>query len=101
MPRGGRRPGAGAPRGNLNALKTGERSRRVQAVIQALMLDSEARQVFLTLGARGHARDRRVSELALTMARFMNDRPVIAEARRRVNDLAHHPLAKHQALTTD
>ena len=27
MPRGGKRPGAGAPRGNLNALKHGERSR--------------------------------------------------------------------------
>src|SRR5687768_1646148 len=28
-PRGGRRPGAGAPRGNLNALKHGSRSKRV------------------------------------------------------------------------
>ncbi len=26
MPRGGNRPGAGAPRGNINALKHGERS---------------------------------------------------------------------------
>jgi hypothetical protein len=28
MPRGGRRPGAGAPRGNLNALTRGNHSRR-------------------------------------------------------------------------
>ena len=31
MPRGGRRPGAGAPRGNLNAMKHGARSRQMRA----------------------------------------------------------------------
>ena len=29
MPRGGRRPGAGAPKGNLNAVKNGLRSKRI------------------------------------------------------------------------
>jgi hypothetical protein len=33
---GGRRPGAGAPQGNLNALKTGRYSRRVKALRAAL-----------------------------------------------------------------
>jgi hypothetical protein len=36
MPRGGRRPGAGAPRDNLNALKHGRRSRQLRALFVAL-----------------------------------------------------------------
>ncbi|MCH7718331.1 MAG: hypothetical protein IIB21_02570 [Chloroflexi bacterium] len=36
MPRGGSRPGAGAPKGNLNALKTGRYSKRLTALRAAL-----------------------------------------------------------------
>ena len=35
-PRGGRRPGAGAPRGNTNALKNGVHSPRLRAIATAL-----------------------------------------------------------------
>ena len=35
-PRGGRRPGAGAPKGNLNAFKTGRFSKRLAALRAAL-----------------------------------------------------------------
>jgi hypothetical protein len=34
--RGGRRPGAGPPKGSANALKTGEHSRKIQELIKAL-----------------------------------------------------------------
>lgn len=34
--RGGKRPGAGAPKGNTNALKTGHYSPRAQALARAL-----------------------------------------------------------------
>ena len=47
MPRGGRRPGAGAPKGNLNALRTGARSKQLKAVIIALMTVPETRRVLL------------------------------------------------------
>ena len=36
MPRGGRRPGAGAPKGNMNALKSGRYSPHFNAVRAAL-----------------------------------------------------------------
>jgi len=36
MSRGGRRPGAGAPKGNLNGLKTGDYSMQMQALQGAL-----------------------------------------------------------------
>ena len=68
MPRGGRRPGAGAPIGNTNVLKHGKHSRRVRAVVAALMADPEARSVLLGLGATKTRRDPHVRELVLTMA---------------------------------
>ena len=36
MPAGGRRPGAGAPRGNTNALKFGRRSAHFKAILGAI-----------------------------------------------------------------
>jgi hypothetical protein len=39
MPRGGKRAGAGAPRGNMNALRTGRYSPRMQALAAALLTD--------------------------------------------------------------
>ena len=39
MPRGGRRPGAGAPKGNFNGLRTGLHSPRVRAAIRAIVAD--------------------------------------------------------------
>jgi hypothetical protein len=41
MPRGGRRPGAGAPRGNLNAFRSGNRSRRMREVALGLRVLEE------------------------------------------------------------
>ena len=37
MPRGGKRPGAGAPRGNFNGVKSGNHSKRMLAVFVALV----------------------------------------------------------------
>ena len=48
-PKGGRRPGAGAPRGNLNALKSGRYSRQVRALklaLQAVPLTAEVLRRF-------------------------------------------------------
>jgi len=45
MPRGGKRPGAGAPRGNFNALKRGNHSPRVRFVLSLLRFLPEAREV--------------------------------------------------------
>ena len=37
MPRGGKRPGAGAPKGNFNAVRSGNRSRRMLMVYLAVV----------------------------------------------------------------
>ncbi len=49
MPRGGRRPGAGAPRGNLNGLRTGNYSPRVLAMAQRLLDDPDLRTLLRVL----------------------------------------------------
>ena len=56
MPRGGRRPGAGAPRGNLNGLKTGRHSRQVQALQIALRAVPLTADVVRRLDAVGDGR---------------------------------------------
>lgn len=47
--RGGARPGAGAPQGNLNALKRGAYSRQVQSIVRAILRDPEATHAFKAL----------------------------------------------------
>ena len=47
MPRGGKRPGAGAPKGNHNALKTGKYSKRFRDAISTLMNTPEFRAILI------------------------------------------------------
>jgi hypothetical protein len=56
MPRGGRRPGAGAPKGNLNALTTGRSSKRVQAFKLALQLAPATTNLLRGIDASGDNR---------------------------------------------
>lgn len=50
--RGGRRPGAGAPRGNINALRTGQYSKAVREIMEKtgegiLVLDKKRKKLVL------------------------------------------------------
>ena len=62
MPRGGKRPGAGAPRGNLNALKTGSRSKQLNDVIEALLASPTIRRLMLKLVQQDVRRDKRFQQ---------------------------------------
>jgi len=66
-PRGGRRPGAGAPRGNLNALKHGRRSRQFAEIGAIIAADPRASATLLALAGRRHAKRRRAEEVAATL----------------------------------
>ena len=58
-PRGGRRPGAGAPKGNLNAFKTGRYSKRLAALRAALDAMPKTANTLLQMTGR----DRRKMEM--------------------------------------
>ena len=67
MPRGGKRPGAGAPRSNLNALKHGRRA-KLDLVDAAIRLNMPA------------ARDSRIAAAAADQARSPEDIPRLRAA---------------------
>ena len=52
MPRGGRRPGAGAPKGNHNALKTGKYSKRFREAMSNLINTPEFRAILVSYQKR-------------------------------------------------
>ncbi len=58
MPRGGKRPGAGAKPGNVNALKHGRNSVRLRQLLPALLEVPEFRQLLFVLRRQRLTRDR-------------------------------------------
>ena len=67
--RGGRRPGAGAPKGNLNALKTGRYSTRVRALRGAMQALPKTANILAQLTGR----DRRKTELIAYGLQFYSE----------------------------
>ena len=49
MPRGGKRPGAGAPHGNLNRLKHGKQSKIIQKAVELLLTDAQVRKAIKSI----------------------------------------------------
>ena len=96
MPRGGRRPGAGAPLGNHNALKTGRYSKRFQQLARALLKNPETMALIATFRkkqtneqrlAAGIA-DRQLRRFILEVARIKN--PLLSYTL----DPNNHPILK-------
>ena len=54
MPRGGRRPGAGAPKGNFNHLTRGQSSLRMRLIYLALLAYPDKRALVLDLRRAGY-----------------------------------------------
>jgi hypothetical protein len=64
MPRGGKRPGAGAPKGNINALKHGRRSRRLSELGAQVAASPSARRILLRLAEREDLEVREADRIA-------------------------------------
>ena len=65
MPRGGKRPGAGAPRGNLNAVKSGQYSVRLRAIAKALSEVPQVRDMIAEAERRQNKQQHKAQRLAL------------------------------------
>jgi uncharacterized protein YjcR len=59
MPKGGKRTGAGAPRGNLNALTHGRRSKQIEKAIENALHDPKGRVAVTTLVRKYHTPNER------------------------------------------
>ncbi len=88
--RGGRRTGAGAPKGNLNALKTGRYSKRLTALRAAL----EAMPKTAGLLAKATARDRRKMEMLAYGLQSYAEILLLIAAGGSIDDLAEPQLRK-------
>ena len=64
---GGRRPGAGAPRGNLNGFKHGRRSRQLADAAMVLAANPRLRATLIALANRAGLKQAKAEEIA---ARF-------------------------------
>lgn len=65
MPRGGKRPGAGAPKGNLNALKHGRYSQQFAKVGALMAADPKLRAHLFDIADRVQLKQQKASEIAL------------------------------------
>jgi hypothetical protein len=71
--RGGRRAGAGAPRGNMNALKSGAYSKQFALLGQLLAAEPKTRAVLLDLAARAGRKQAKANEFAaVLLTRYMD-----------------------------
>ena len=78
MPRGGRRPGAGAPKGNINALKYGRQSKQLKSVLAALVNMPELRHYLLEVQKRQARQSRRAEHLyRKALLQFLSRTPSI------------------------
>ncbi len=88
MPRGGRRPGAGAPKGNFYAVKSGTSSRRMRLAFAALLAVPEYRHLVRFLLTSGEQAHRDVTDMLIASARLLYDRPVRDDIRQIVEQAA-------------
>ena len=72
MLRGGRRPGAGAPKGNLNALKTGVHSRQLKIAVEAMLSRDEIRPILLAIIEKRRRERMRYQALMLATAKLIH-----------------------------
>jgi len=94
MPRGGRRPGAGAPKGNLNGLRSGRASARSQVVLAALLSNAEIRDVLIRLNSIDAAARDEIRQIIVASARVLFDHPVNEGIQRIAEGAAADYLAK-------
>ncbi|HUF53903.1 MAG TPA: hypothetical protein VMR52_09050 [Dehalococcoidia bacterium] len=85
--RGGRRKGAGAPKGNLNALKHGRRSRQVTKLAAALATVPETHDALIALARHHDAGRADAKQIAhLYLQRILEHAEAVARGEKRRSD---------------
>lgn len=74
MPRGGRRPGAGAPKGNINAFKTGKTSAQYQRLLEIVSQDPEMVRLLREVALGNEQRAARRRRYALSVFKQVLER---------------------------
>ena len=99
MPRGGKRPGAGAPKGNTNAFKTGKHSPRFRSLARAISQVPQLRDMALAqyrLQKRKERQAKKIVEEQLVIA-LLEDPTKFNQILRGLDQLQHlrlHPASR-------
>jgi len=83
---GGKRPGAGAPKGNMNAFKHGQYSARHRRLVQIFASIPEVRDALIDIGTR-RRRQQRLAEAGAS--------EILAGLLQRAGEIALHPKDNH------
>lgn len=83
--RGGKRPGAGAPKGNMNAMKHGGYSKQFAQIGALFASDPRTREALLALAERHNLRQQRANEVAALLFTRLFQRAEDIAARRAVH----------------
>ncbi len=111
MPPGTRRPGAaeasprraegsprrGAPKGNLNALKTGRYSRQFQAAIDAMAGNDEIRPTLRAIMRHKHRERVRFQALMIVSAKLLQNARLSAVIRRKLEQYLESECARPES----
>jgi hypothetical protein len=73
MPRGGKRPGAGAPRGNLNGFKHGRNSQQHRQLVRLIARDPEALGLLREMAEHHNRRTKRLRKQAEQLLAILLD----------------------------
>ena len=93
MPRGGFRKGAGAPRGNLNALKSGRYSAQLDAAFRTVVSREDIRPIFLAIMNKRRQENMRFHALVIATAKLVHNTNLTPEIVQRMADFleSQHP----------
>jgi hypothetical protein len=87
MPRGGKRPGAGAPKGNLNALKHGRHSTQLLAFTYLLLRSPAGRKIMSRLTQETARGGNALHKSTRQMARRIEQKSIRQELHRRIQEI--------------
>jgi len=73
MPRGGKRPGAGAPKGNMNGLKHGRYSKQHKRLAEMIAADPECQKLLLDIAKRNRKAQARQRDRAIRLVNQIVD----------------------------
>ncbi|HUS82464.1 MAG TPA: hypothetical protein VM013_04305 [Dehalococcoidia bacterium] len=97
MPRGGFRKGAGAPRGNLNALKSGRYSAQLDAAFKAVVRREDIRPIFLAIMNKRRQDNMRFQALVIATAKLVHNARLTPEVVQKMVDFLESERSQRES----
>ena len=97
MPRGGFRKGAGAPRGNLNALKSGRYSAQLDAAFRAVAGREDIRPIFLAIMKKRRQDSMRFQALVIATAKLVHNARLTPEVVQKMVDFLESERSQRES----